>query len=170
MTSLSLLQPLRSLVDSGGIVVAIIMAVALVLWILLLERAWLLWALQRHFTRQSLVDWHSRIDPQSRRSGWIRQQLISENRQRLESTLPVIAGLIGTLPMLGLFGTVSGMVLIFDQVAINGSPEFMAEGIARATLPTLAGMITAISGLAGYGIIKSRIRPAIANLRKELKQ
>lgn len=165
---MNLLQPMQSLVDAGGPVIAVIMLVALLLWILLLERAWLIWAIYPALSRQRVARWRRRKEHRSIRAGWIRRQIISENTQCLRSSLPVIAGIIAVLPMLGLFGTVSGMVHIFDQVAINGSPDYMAEGIARATLPTLAGMINGIFGLAAYGMIKAQISPLVSQFTKEL--
>ena len=51
--------------------------------------------------------------------------------------------------MLGLLGTVTGMIEVFDVMAIAGSGNVrgMAGGISKATLPTMAGMVAALSGL-----------------------
>ncbi len=52
-------------------------------------------------------------------------------------------------PLLGLLGTVTGMIEVFDVMAIAGSgnPRAMASGVSRATIPTMAGMVAALSGL-----------------------
>ena len=51
--------------------------------------------------------------------------------------------------MFGLLGTVTGMVEVFDVMAITGSsnPRAMAGGVSKATIPTMSGMVAALSGL-----------------------
>jgi biopolymer transport protein ExbB len=51
--------------------------------------------------------------------------------------------------MLGLLGTVTGMIEVFDVMAISGSgnTRAMASGVSKATIPTMAGMVAALSGM-----------------------
>jgi biopolymer transport protein ExbB len=51
--------------------------------------------------------------------------------------------------MLGLLGTVTGMIEVFDVMAMAGSGNArgMASGVSKATLPTMAGMVAALSGM-----------------------
>jgi biopolymer transport protein ExbB len=60
----------------------------------------------------------------------------------------MIQTLVALCPLLGLLGTVTGMVEVFDVMAIAGSgnPRAMASGVSRAILPTMAGMVAALSG------------------------
>ncbi len=55
--------------------------------------------------------------------------------------------LVAICPMLGLLGTVTGMISVFDVMATQGSsqPRLMASGISLATLPTMAGMVAALA-------------------------
>ena len=52
-------------------------------------------------------------------------------------------------PLLGLLGTVTGMIEVFDVMAISGSgnARSMASGVSRATIPTMAGMVGSLSGV-----------------------
>ena len=52
-------------------------------------------------------------------------------------------------PLLGLLGTVTGMIEVFDVMALAGSgnSRAMASGVSKATIPTMAGMVAALSGL-----------------------
>jgi biopolymer transport protein ExbB len=61
----------------------------------------------------------------------------------------LLEGLLGMCPMLGLLGTVYGMIEVFDVLAVMGSgnPRAMSTGVAKATIPTMAGMTVALSGL-----------------------
>jgi biopolymer transport protein ExbB len=66
----------------------------------------------------------------------------------------------GTAPMLGLFGTVSGMITAFDQIskaAGTASPEMLAKGIMEALVTTYIGLFVAIPTLFAYQIIKNKM-------------
>jgi len=63
-------------------------------------------------------------------------------------------------PMLGLFGTVYGMILAFQQlVAAGGSPDpaELAAGISTALVTTFWGLIVAMPALAAYALIRNRV-------------
>nr|NIP17524.1 MotA/TolQ/ExbB proton channel family protein [Xanthomonadales bacterium]NIX12314.1 MotA/TolQ/ExbB proton channel family protein [Xanthomonadales bacterium] len=57
---------------------------------------------------------------------------------------------VALCPLLGLLGTVTGMIEVFDVMAISGTgnPRSMASGVSKATIPTMAGMVAALSGIA----------------------
>jgi biopolymer transport protein ExbB len=85
----------------------------------------------------------------------------SEEQMKLEHQLSYLA-LIGTLsPMIGLFGTVHGMISSFYTIATAGAtpdPSKLAGGISTALLTTLMGLGIAIPAIAGYNILKNRIQ------------
>ncbi len=53
------------------------------------------------------------------------------------------------LPLLGLLGTVTGMIQVFNVMAVVGTSNarLMAGGVSAATIPTMAGLVAALSGL-----------------------
>ena len=61
----------------------------------------------------------------------------------------VIKTLMAVLPLLGLLGTVTGMIEVFDVMAVagTGNARLMAGGVSKATIPTMAGLVAALSGL-----------------------
>ncbi|PID42647.1 MAG: biopolymer transporter ExbB [Proteobacteria bacterium] len=67
----------------------------------------------------------------------------------LKSQFPLIKTLIALCPLIGLLGTVTGMIQVFDSLALygTGNPRLMAAGVASATIPTMTGMAAAVSGL-----------------------
>lgn len=89
------------------------------------------------------------------------QEVGAEENMKLEHRLSYLA-LIGTLsPMLGLFGTVDGMIRSFYTIANGGGtpdPNKLAEGISTALLTTLIGLAIAIPAIAGYNILRNRIQ------------
>jgi len=56
---------------------------------------------------------------------------------------------VALAPLLGLLGTVTGMVSVFDIMALTDGADAkaMAAGVSRATIPTMAGMVASISGI-----------------------
>jgi biopolymer transport protein ExbB len=68
---------------------------------------------------------------------------------RIQQNMDMIATLIAMCPLMGLLGTVTGMIEVFGVLATTGGGDAkqMAGGVSRATIPTMAGMVSAISGL-----------------------
>ena len=66
-----------------------------------------------------------------------------------------IKGLVALCPLLGLLGTVTGMIEVFDVMAFTGTgnPRAMASGVSKATLPTMTGLVISISGLFAITIV-----------------
>ena len=63
-------------------------------------------------------------------------------------------------PMMGLLGTVSGMVDAFNEIASSGgqaSPAELADGISKALLTTMFGLIVAIPVTAAFAFIRNRM-------------
>lgn len=89
------------------------------------------------------------------------QDVEQEETMRLEHQLGYLA-LIGNLaPMIGLFGTVVGMIASFQAIASGGaapSPQKLAEGIATALFTTELGLAIALPALAAYDILKNRLQ------------
>ena len=73
--------------------------------------------------------------------------MISEISLDLKSTMPMIETLVVVCPLLGLLGTVTGMIEVFYVMALTGGGDAksMAGGVSKATIPTMAGMVGALS-------------------------
>lgn len=61
----------------------------------------------------------------------------------------MIKTLIALAPLFGLLGTVTGMITVFDVMAFTGGGDVkaMAGGVSQATVPTMSGMVAALSGV-----------------------
>lgn len=89
--------------------------------------------------------------------------------QELEKNVSIL-GLIATIsPLLGLLGTVTGMIRMFHQVAIRGIGDhrFVAAGIWEALITTAAGLIVAVPSYVGYRYLISRVDKRILRLEQE---
>ncbi len=136
-------------VETGGIVLQYIGGLILVMWLLILERIMYVNFAHKKLMKDTISNWKSRSDKSSWNAEQIRQAMISRISIPLNSTLPVIGALVALCPLLGLMGTVTGMIEVFDVMAISGSgnARSMASGVSKATIPTLAGMVGALSGV-----------------------
>lgn len=76
--------------------------------------------------------------------------------QALQQSMSLIRTTISVCPLLGLMGTVVGMIEIFDVIAMSGvaNAQQLAAGVAKAILPTMAGMVIAISAMFMFAYIK----------------
>jgi len=142
-------EAIANFFGSGGIVLVLIAVLTFVMWVLLFER----FAYCMFFFRRDLGDalkaWDQRADKSSWYGNAVRVKLISEMRVKIEQNLRLIKILIALCPMFGLLGTVTGMIEVFTVLSITGGGDArsMAGGVSRATIPTMAGMVAALSGL-----------------------
>ena len=140
---------LQGFFDAGGNVLWAIFAATVLMWALIVER---LWYLHREYAGQasSVVDeWTSRSDHSSWHAQSIRRQLISSLSLELRRHTRVVQALMALLPLLGLLGTVTGMIQVFNVMAAAGTTNsrLMAAGVSAATIPTMSGLVAALSGL-----------------------
>jgi biopolymer transport protein ExbB len=140
---------IRDFLELGGDVLWAIMAVLLLMWTLILERLWYLYRVHPRRRRAIVETWRSRADTTSWFARRIREGLVSEAALELRQNVGLIKALVAVCPLLGLLGTVTGMIAVFDVMtyAGGGNARAMAAGVSMATVPTLAGMVAALSGV-----------------------
>lgn len=149
---------LGDLLSLGGEILVLILLMAFLMWSLLCERIYYLYVLYPQQLRRAIRLWNAR----SEKSSWYALQYREHLRHRINSDLnrgfPLIATIIKICPLLGLLGTVAGMLEVFDALAMTGTnnPRSMAAGVSKATVSTLAGMVVAIFGLLGSKFIERR--------------
>jgi biopolymer transport protein ExbB len=145
-------SPLQSLLDMrqlGGPVVIWIFTACVLMWAIVLERTWYF---SKQLPRESatlLSKWKQRPDKRTWASRQIRGAMISRLNAAMNRNLQVLRVLVPMCPLLGLIGTVSGMLSVFDSMAALGSADArsMATGVSEAMVCTLTGLAVSISGL-----------------------
>ena len=85
--------------------------------------------------------------------------LIARETERLGRHINYIYALASIAPLLGLLGTVQGMISTFDAISIygTGNPRALANGIAEALITTQSGLFVSIPGLFMAGFLRRRI-------------
>ena len=96
------------------------------------------------------------------------EDILAKATPPLEKNLSVIKLLAAVAPLLGLLGTVIGMIETFQAITLfgTGDPKLMAGGISQALVTTMLGLIAAVPLLFVHNILDSRSR-AISQIYEE---
>jgi len=142
-------EVMTDLAGQGGPWVVAIFACGFAMWALVIERAWYFSRVLPHQTRETLAAWRARDDHRSWCARQIRRAMISRLNNAMSANLPLLRVLVPLSPLLGLIGTVSGMLAVFDSMALRGAADAraMASGVSEAMICTLTGLAVSISGL-----------------------
>jgi biopolymer transport protein ExbB len=140
---------IRDFIELGGDVLYAIAFTLFLMWTFILERLWYFYRVHPGEKRRMIEAWETRADTTSWYAKRIREQMISQTNVALKKNIGLIKALIAICPLLGLMGTVTGMVSVFDVMTYSGSgnARAMAAGVSKATVPTMAGMVAALSGV-----------------------
>jgi len=147
---------LRAFMETGGYVLLLIAINIFGMWTLVFERVWFYQIRYRKVKADTIKQWNDRLERKSWPAHQIRAALISQCREILNDRLGLIQTLIAICPLLGLLGTVTGMIDVFGTMSFfgTGNARNMAAGVSKATIPTMAGMIGALSGLFAITYLK----------------
>ncbi len=135
--------------DKGGPVLLLIGGLLFLMWALIFERIFYFKGGLKKDIATAIEEWERRSERRSWNARRIRQALISETVMKIQQNMGLIKTLVALAPMLGLLGTVTGMIEVFHVMAVTGGgdPKLMAGGVSKATIPTMAGMVAALSGV-----------------------
>ena len=152
---LAALNTVEAFVDSGGPILLVIEIVTCIMWTLIFERLWFYKGSLRKSVNSTIKTWDARDERKSWSAHQIRTAMISRVTQQIRLNLDVIGTLVALCPLFGLLGTVVGMIEVFNVLATSGGADAksMAGGVKQATIPTMAGMVAAISGVFGSTIV-----------------
>ncbi len=152
---LDALDAISAFVQSGGTVLIFIAVATFIMWTLLFERFWFYKGSLNKIVNGALEQWESRPERNSWNALQIRRGVISVVNQKINANLELIATIVALCPLLGLLGTVTGMIDVFNVLALTGGGDAksMAGGVSKATIPTMAGMVAAISGVFGTTLV-----------------
>ena len=163
-------EAIRNFLELGGNVLVIIAVTLFVMWVLIFER-FLYFTFAHGTYEKSVMDsWEAREERKSWNAHQIRDAMVSRVYLRANSMLPLIKTLVALCPLLGLLGTVTGMIAVFDVMAVSGTgnARSMAAGVAQATVPTMAGMVAALSGVFASTILTQVADGSVERVREHL--
>ena len=161
---------LRGFFELGGPVLYGIFVVTVVMWALIVERLWYFFAVLPLEMRGALDAWASGPRDGTWSASSLRRLILSEAGLNAGRNLRLVETLMQVLPLLGLLGTVWGMVHVFEALTVfgTGNARLMASGISRATIPTMSGLVAALSGLYFSAWLKQRAKRKLEELEDGL--
>jgi biopolymer transport protein ExbB len=158
--NIPLVRGVAHLVADGGPFVGWIFASGVLLWTMVIERIWYFTRVLPARAAEMQAAWAARTDHNSWCARQIRQAMISRLNAAMTAGFPVMQVLVPMSPLLGLIGTVTGMLEVFDSMALRGNADArsMASGVSQAMICTMTGLAVSITGL--YPVHYFRTRAA----------
>lgn len=168
---LEIIEAIRDFTETGGQVLLVIGLLIFVMWLLILERVLYILVTHKNNKVSVLEMWEQRSDKSSWNAAQIRQKTISALVINMNGSIPIIQALVALCPLLGLMGTVTGMIEVFDVMAISGSgnARSMASGVSKATIPTMAGMVGALSGVFAATWLTRKVKTERAKIEDQIQ-
>lgn len=156
--------------EAGGPVVVALLASTFLMWLLISERLVYFLFSARRLLKSQEKRWDGLQDRGSWQAHAFRERLISEVRVENERFLGPIKALIVITPLLGLLGTVTGMIEVFQVIVDTGSSNarLMASGISKATIPTMTGLAVSLTGVFSINYLERRNTRSVADLSENL--
>jgi len=151
-------EAIRDFMNLGGPVLRMIAVTIFIMWVLIVERMMYFRTGMKAMARDIRDTWESRSERKSWNAEQIRGLMISQFSMEANKGITMIQTLVALCPLFGLLGTVTGMIKVFEVMAVSGSGNVraMAAGVSQATVPTMAGMVGALSGVLLITILSRR--------------
>jgi len=144
--------------ERGGPILPLIALLTFAMWTMIFERFWYFQSEHKQLVREIRDKWEGRPERNSWTAHQVRESLISVASGKISGSLPLIQTCVALAPLLGLMGTVTGMVAVFDSMANQGGDaRSMAAGVSMATIPTMAGMVASLSGVFATTMLQRRV-------------
>ena len=146
---MEVIDVILAFMEKGGNVLWLIAGLVFFMWMLIFERVWYFTVAWKSDRATVVNTWESRSERKSWNAKQIRMKLLSSSRELINDNMDIITTCVALCPLLGLLGTVTGMIEVFNVMAVTGGGDAksMAGGVEKSTIPTLSGMVAALSGL-----------------------
>jgi len=163
-------EAIRDFMNLGGPVLRMIAVTIFLMWVLIVERVMYFRTGMKAMARDIHDNWEARPERRSWNAEQIRELMISRFSLSANKGISMIQTLVALCPLLGLLGTVTGMIKVFEVMAVSGSGNVraMAAGVSQATVPTMAGMVGALSGVLLVTILSRRAAREVQYLEDTL--
>tara|TARA_B100001093_G_scaffold296420_1_gene282626 strand:+ start:1937 stop:2449 length:513 start_codon:yes stop_codon:yes gene_type:complete len=163
---------LSELITRGGPVLYLLFILTLIIFYILFNKYSFIFFDKKTWSSSKLDKFIDENPPETTKLFFVEKTFLSEFRRDSFSNIKLLDGLIGMCPMIGLLGTVYGMIEVFEVLSFlgTGNPRAMSSGVAKATIPTMASMVITLFGLYFRQDISQRLDKSSSEIRTLLKR
>ena len=163
---------LDELFIKGGPVLYLLFFISFLISYILVKKYIFIFIDKNKWSGEKLDNFIIKNPPENINLKYVEKTFISEMKRTSNENIKLLDGLIGMCPMIGLLGTVYGMIEVFEVLSFlgTGNPRAMSSGVAKATIPTMASMVITIISLYFRQDITGRISNFSSNLMQDLKR
>ena len=163
---------LDELFIKGGPVLYLLFFVSFLISYILVKKYIFIFIDKNKWSGKKLDNFIAKNPPENINLKYVEKTFISEMKRTSNANIKLLDGLIGMCPMIGLLGTVYGMIEVFEVLSFlgTGNPRAMSSGVAKATIPTMASMVITIISLYFRQDITGRMSNFSSNLMQDLKR
>ena len=172
LESFSLYEKIRSFIDNGGTFLIPIICLSVVMWTLIIERIYyLFFYASKGNERSSITSLFYSLNSRNTSRVADIEYFLTTRKIALRKHLALIKQCITISPLLGLLGTVTGMIEVFEVLNVYGSSNsiLIAKGFSHATIPTMLGLTVAISGFFMLAFLETTINDRLKDLGNTLR-
>lgn len=160
------------LISRGGPVLYLLFILTLIIFSVLINKYYFVFIDKKVWYTTKLNNFYTNYPPERMKLSRVESTFLSEFKRDSNSGIKLLDGLIGMCPMLGLLGTVYGMIEVFEVLSFlgTGNPRAMSSGVAKATIPTMASMVITLFGLYFRQDLTHRLNKATEQMTLLIKQ
>ena len=162
---------LNELFLRGGPVLYDLFFITLIIFYILIDKYRFIFFNSESWLKLKLSEFKKEFPPETTDYKFVESVLLSSVSRESKTNIKMLEGLISMCPMIGLLGTVYGMIEVFEVLSFlgTGNPRAMSSGVAMATIPTMSGMVITLFGLYFYQDLNGRINTLSNNFKSSLK-
>ena len=162
---------LNELFLRGGPVLYVLFFVTLIMFYILIDKYRFIFFNSEVWLKLKLSEFKKEFPPETTDYKFVESVLLASVSRESKTNIKMLEGLISMCPMIGLLGTVYGMIEVFEVLSFlgTGNPRAMSSGVAMATIPTMSGMVITLFGLYFYQDLNGRINTLSSNFKSSLK-
>tara|TARA_B100000989_G_scaffold98825_1_gene72109 strand:+ start:1861 stop:2373 length:513 start_codon:yes stop_codon:yes gene_type:complete len=163
---------LTDLISRGGPVLYILFLVTLLIFYIVFNKYLFVYFDKKPWLSTKLDEFMKSNPPSETNLVFVEKTFLSEYQREASSNIKLLEGLIGMCPMIGLLGTVYGMIEVFEVLSFlgTGNPRAMSTGVAKATIPTMASMVITLFGLYFRQDLSQRLDKSNNQIKSLLKK
>tara|TARA_B100001059_G_C17814087_1_gene574041 strand:- start:1420 stop:1929 length:510 start_codon:yes stop_codon:yes gene_type:complete len=133
----------------GGPVLYLLFLISFIIFFILVRKYTFIFFDSEAWVENKLNKFVDENPPNDFNLSFVEKTYLAELKRTSNANIKLLDGLIGMCPMIGLLGTVYGMIEVFEVLSFlgTGNPRAMSSGVAKATIPTMASMVITIFSL-----------------------